>query len=1334
MPFTRALRPVSSLHRRVAGMLCGLSIALTLGPSSARAEEWTPTRSFRIFSKANHRGLPQSSVVALAQDNEGLLWIGTLDGLASFDGKTITPVKPVAAAPARGMITGIVARKIGGIAVGSPAGVHLFDGATWRLVPTGRAVASIAESPGGELFMADADGTLWLLDGTATWHRRTELSVPAIALAAAPDGAMWVATNDGAVRLKDGLAETVPGAPLPSRPGAMLVSRDGRAWVATAAGTVHWTLRGVDTGWHQADFASWPRGAFRCLTEDRRGRIWAGSYGGGLVFGNAQTPWKTWNAVNGPFEAGVMSVMADREGSVWFGLNAIGLAQWIGEAWSHRTTVDPTGPARQLFSGFGLSRGLAPHTMLAGVFQNGVLRLRDGGHDHYGREQGVSEDVRAVAEAEPGVLLAGTRFGIFESRPGKEFHRTLTLPGGFVMGLFKSPQGLWYAATSTNGVFVRDGGEWRADEKINAALDDPHVRGMAWLQSGELWVATLRGISIFHDPAPPERLTNKRQTELPASVNALLEVSADEVWAAGTGGIAVRRRGVWRRMTEADGVPGQTVYSLARGLDGAVWAGGSGGVGRYADGRFTVWDSRAGLLQEECNLNGLLVEDDGSVYVGTMGGMAHFDPSVLPLALPPLKLFWRTIPARGSDGIARVAASERALHLRWSAPWLDPRPVQFRTRVPRLHESWSEPMPDDHLSIENLGPGTWIVEVAARVEGTSAWTEPLRLEVSVARFWHETLLARAGLIALFLAVCGGIVWLRVRALRGHAANLEVTVRERTAQLAEKVELLQDSEQRALAASRAKSAFLANMSHELRTPLNGVLGFAQLLARRPGRDAEDRQGLSIIVKSGEHLLGLINDVLSLSKIEAGRVTMEESVFDLRAMVRDVEDLLRLRANAKDLHLSCELLESGMPRAVRGDERRLRQILINLLSNAVKFTERGFVTLRVSWHAGRAHFEVEDTGPGISADELTGLFEPFVQTEAGRRTKEGTGLGLALSRDLARLMGGDITLTSVPGKGSCFRVDVNLPEATGDTVAAQDRRRVLSLTPGQPSMRVLVVDDVALNRTVLSRLLHSVGFEVMEAADGDEALSIWHRWAPHLIWMDKRMPGTDGLEVTRRIRTAESGPSGGRDRVAIIALSASVLDHERGEILAAGCDDFVAKPFREATVFAKLREYLGVSYVYEGDPANAGQGPAASGPAAAAHAAPGPIARRVLLVDDDWICRQVGQELLQTHGLDVITASSGGEALALLESVSFDLVLMDLQMPEMSGIETARRIRALADTKNLPLIAMTAELFDGESARFAETGMDGYLAKPVEPEALADLLSRWLPPAGVERARA
>ncbi len=412
-----------------------------------------------------------------------------------------------------------------------------------------------------------------------------------------------------------------------------------------------------------------------------------------------------------------------------------------------------------------------------------------------------------------------------------------------------------------------------------------------------------------------------------------------------------------------------------------------------------------------------------------------------------------------------------------------------------------------------------------------------------------------------------------------AAAINVNAARLESELKEAIARSEEERRRADEANRAKSVFLANMSHELRTPLNGILGFAQIMDRDRSLGAEHRQHLATILRCGDTLLNLINEILSLSKIEAGRVTIENERFDLENLLRGLEEMLRVRADAKGLTLTVEL-DPGMPRRVVGDESRLRQVLTNLLGNAIKFTERGGVMLRASGADGRGIFEVSDTGAGIAAAELETLFEPFVQTESGRKSKEGTGLGLAISRNFARMMGGDITATSEAGRGSCFRLEISLPEAPADARISErdtrESRRVIGLAEGQHAWRILVADDLADNRTLLVELLGAVGFDVRAAKDGGEAVRVWREWRPHLIWMDKRMPGMGGIEATRIIRSEERD-----EHVVIIALSASALEHERGDILAAGCDDFLPKPFREEAVFAKMASTLGLTYVYESE---------------------------------------------------------------------------------------------------------------------------------------------------------
>jgi GAF domain-containing protein/DNA-binding response OmpR family regulator len=411
------------------------------------------------------------------------------------------------------------------------------------------------------------------------------------------------------------------------------------------------------------------------------------------------------------------------------------------------------------------------------------------------------------------------------------------------------------------------------------------------------------------------------------------------------------------------------------------------------------------------------------------------------------------------------------------------------------------------------------------------------------------------------------------------------------QQAELLAQLKDAKENADAASRAKSEFLANMSHELRTPLNAILGFTQLLARDSSLNQQHQEHLGIIGRSGEHLLALLNNVLEMSKIEAGQIVLNPTSFDLYRLLQSLEEMLRLKAEYKGLQLIFDC-DPNVPQWVHADENKLRQVLINLLSNALKFTETGSVTLRVAALGQKAEensypltsssnapivldFEVEDTGPGIVPTELDRLFEAFVQTETGRRSQEGTGLGLPISQKFVQLMGGNISVSSEVGQGTIFSFEICIGCAkAADVPTQQSRRRIVGLAEGQPTYRILVADDKWESRLLLVNLLSGIGFEVREAENGQEAIELWESWEPHLIWMDMRMPVMDGYEATHTIKATLKGQA-----TVIIALTASVFKKQRSVVLSAGCDDFVSKPFRDETIFNKIAEHLGVHYLYQ-----------------------------------------------------------------------------------------------------------------------------------------------------------
>ncbi len=381
------------------------------------------------------------------------------------------------------------------------------------------------------------------------------------------------------------------------------------------------------------------------------------------------------------------------------------------------------------------------------------------------------------------------------------------------------------------------------------------------------------------------------------------------------------------------------------------------------------------------------------------------------------------------------------------------------------------------------------------------------------------------------------------------------------------------------ANKAKSIFLANMSHELRSPLNAILGFSQILSRNNDLSTECIDQVRIIQNSGEHLLNLINQVLSLSKIEAGKTALNKKSFDLYKMLEELNEMFIPNIENKDIKLNIHK-DENLQQFIYGDELKIRQIIINILNNAIKFTKKGSIELNASSSYDNEtsqeilSFKVKDTGVGIDSREQEKIFEPFDQAETGKDKIGGTGLGLSICREFVHLMSGEISVESAPGKGSLFSfyISVEKGEKSG-LVETGKGKQVVGIKDGDKP-RILVVDDLLDNRLLLFNLLDQVGFDVKTAKNGQIAIQIQKEWQPHLIWMDIRMPVMDGVEATRIIRQSESV-----EEPVIIAVTASILDNEKENIILKGADDIVQKPFEESTIFSKIGEYLGVEYIYK-----------------------------------------------------------------------------------------------------------------------------------------------------------
>ena len=972
------------------------------------------------------------------------------------------------------------------------------------------------------------------------------------------------------------------------------------------------------------------------IVEDEDGRIWLSTINNGVLRlerdrkqvmqyrSNAADP-------NGLRDDNVHSLYKDGEGIMWACTKA-GVSRFFPRSGGFTRYQQQPGTAGGLRGNIIWSVQEGSNDTLWIGTEHGLNRLNrnTGEFEHYAHDTrnpyslpfDVISSIRNDKEGNLWLGMYGGGVARFDLSTGRFFtyrhaeNNPQSLSSDRVLCLMFDRAGMLWVATGDGGLNRMDPRTGRT-KRYRSFPDDPdslsddNVKVTYEGRDGAIWIGTNQGLNRL-DPGTG-KFTHYRNTQKPGSlssdiVDSILEDREGTLWVGTRNGLnrMDRAKGSFTTFTEKDGLPDDTVAGILEDDQGTLWLATGNGLSNFDPGtkRFRNYSESDGLAGDSMNPFGSQAAcrtRRGEMVFGSTDGVTLFRPDRLqlnafipPVVITDFLLSRRPAELGGTSPLDRPIWAVDSLTLKprhsifsieFSAlSFAAPEKNRYRFRLEPFEGRWFEVDSRRRLvTYTNLPAGRYIF----RVQGSNnagVWNDAgVKLTIRVlppwwATWWFRTLAAISFAAAMWLAYRT-----RVRRLHAAAAALEIQVGERTRELS----LAKDA---AESANRAKSSFLAAMSHELRTPLNAILGFSHLLRERGASD-EQRKQLDIINRSGQHLLSLINDVLDMAKMEAGRGTLEPRPCDIRGLVHDVGEMMRVRAEAK--HLALHISTPDIVPNVDADGGRLRQVLINLLNNAVTYTDEGHIDLKLEVNpvkgAGQVSlvFEVADTGPGIAPEDQARVFEPFVRLDKTPSHK-GTGLGLAIARELIELMGGAITLKSGPGSGSCFRVEIPAALASpGELQPEQDgTARIVGVEPGQPECRVLVVDDEPENWMLLQNLLEGAGFPVQVAQDGAEAVEKFRQWRPAFVWMDIRMPGMDGIEAARRIRAL----SGGQD-VKIAAVTASQFKGQRDQMLSAGFDDFVLKPYRPAEIFESMERHLGVRFVREGQDTGVPRNPAA-----------------------------------------------------------------------------------------------------------------------------------------------
>jgi two-component system sensor histidine kinase/response regulator len=1310
-----------------------VSAAAEIPPSfrSPRQDDLPPgILAFKSYGASQGRG--DLSVWALEQDADGFLWVGTIDGLFRYDGNRFKMFTTIDGLPST-RIKFILQGGRSSLWIGTVRGLALMDGGRIRVF------SQNAGLPESEIFALERDpeGRLWVAMEEGLFRQRPDSlffdlvpgwPVKTRARALWMDGdAMYTVCQIRLLRIDlkhPGLPQEIPG-PWKERLDAVVRDPQGRIWVRSRGGL--W-MRPTDKDGFE-DLSKYlevstydgylrltPRGALLIPTTDGLVRVKDDTWEYISTLDGLPTPWTN-------------RVMEDREGCLWVGGQGL-----------HRDLDNETWRQHTLRNGMpgGVSWAIlrdSKERIWVGT-TNGLCTASDGAWKLVPETKRDQAFLALVQARDGAIWMGGAPPRLRRWVPATNEWLEFSKPSSTISDLNFGADGTLWIITNREGVFrilPQQGSKNSLQTEpfiFPGAVPNEKIQSVSRGGETRLWMASNRGLLLQENGN--WRLLGVADGLLSSNTLSVFEEDNGTVWVSYDDRQGLSRfnykQGRLQLREHIDAIRGfkaRRVYFVRRDALGRLWTGTSQGVDMLQNGQWYHFGAGEGMPGDDCKGNGFLAEKNGNVWVGTLGGLGHFDSTRFQGSPKPPASFVLSVQY-GRNMLSlpfptklHIKHQDNSVEFQFTGlTFMHENRVRVQTRLVGLENEWRFTN-IRQIRYTKLPPGSYRFEARSGFDGKT-WGPVAVLPFTILPAWWQTWWFSMFVIFFMILLFFAIYYYRVHGLKKKEAELETLVIARTQELKQANEIAEKARAAAEAASQAKGMFLSRMSHEIRTPMNSVIGFSDMLLDTKMSE-EQVEFVRNITKSGEALLSLINEILDFSKIEAGQLSFQNIDFDLEITAFDVCHLTQPRLGNKPVEILCRV-DDNLPAFIKSDPTRMRQVLLNLISNAIKFTHEGEIELFIAVEEDngqqlKLHTTVRDTGIGIPADKLETVFELFQQVDGSiTRKYGGTGLGLAICKQIARLMNGKIWVESELGKGSTFHFTAWVDKSE-KVFIKQSQIEILA------GKKALLVDDNENNLSILSHVMQLVGMRAEDARRGAEVLPALQKAIAakdpfDVCILDIQMPDMSGYEVSKQVRKQKDPLIA---NLKLLAFSSSVTKRIK-MFKESGFDGFLPKPIQRQTLISMLKRLLGDAGDEMETEATREKEVVITQHTLAEEAK---HSVRILLAEDNPMNQKLAQYMLTKAGYQLEVANNGREVVEkyTAEPEHYDLIFMDVHMPEVDGLEATKVLRNRGYAE-IPIIAMTADAMKEDREKCLESGMNDYMSKPIKREEVFTMIKKWV----------